>query len=379
MSWLLLNDAPKLLLHEGWYFSSGGDENLYYTIGQSIALGRPPVTSVAMGQPFVMAALVWLTGKLEYRGILPWLVIWQGFILAGLSVWVMAHLSYELTRNRGQALASAFIWTFSAYLLWLILGLHGQAEVLRSAYVARQLWMNGLTDPPSLFLTMLGLLVALKGIRESQQSRRRDTLLLTGGVTLGLAAVFRIQTGAMTGVVLLALLWNRQWRGLALTSIGLVIGFLPQLWYNAAVNGNIFNMPYLSNWIGFDPAGRFYFAGWGIQFSPQFFVENLILITRGSWGVALLEIAVAVAGITLFLNCWQQHGGLVAMIMFGAPLASLGLHAITFVFAIDPIRFALPALSIGVPAGVWSLFFAASTLQTKFVSWRSALGAKGAL
>ncbi len=95
ISWLLLNDIPKLLLRDGWYFSSGGDENLYYAIGQAIALGHPRVASVAMGQPFVMAALVWLTGRLEYRSVLPWLVIWQGFILAGLSVWVMAHLSYE--------------------------------------------------------------------------------------------------------------------------------------------------------------------------------------------------------------------------------------------------------------------------------------------
>ncbi len=224
ISWLLLNDIPKLLLRDGWYFSSGGDENLYYAIGQAIALGHPRVASVAMGQPFVMAALVWLTGRLEYRSVLPWLVIWQGFILAGLSVWVMAHLSYELTRNRGQALASAFIWTFSAYLFWLVLGLHSQAEVLRSAYVARQLWMNGLTDPPSLFLTMLGLLIVLKGIREAQQGRRRDTVLLIGGLTLGLAATFRIQTAAMTGVLLLALLWNRRWRELSLTSIGLENG-----------------------------------------------------------------------------------------------------------------------------------------------------------
>jgi hypothetical protein len=379
MSWLLLNDIPKLLLHDGWYFSSGSDENLYYAISQSIALGHPRVTSVAMGQPFVMAVLVWLTGRLEYRGVLPWLVIWQGFILASLSVWVMAHLSYELTRNRGQALASAFTWTFSAYLLWLVLGLHSQAEVLRSAYVARQLWMNGLTDPPSLFLTMLGLLIVLKGIHESPQSQRRDTLLFMGGLTLGLAATFRIQTGAMTGVLLLALLWNRQWRGLALTSAGLVAGFSPQLWYSAAVNGNILNMPYLSNWIGFDPTGRFYFTGQGIQFSLQFLVDNLILITRGSWAMALLEIAVAVAGIYLFLNCRRQHGSFVAMIMFGVPLASLGLHVITFVFAIDPIRFALPALSMGTPAGVWTLFFAASKLQTKIVSWRSVLDAKGTL
>ncbi|MEK7324634.1 MAG: hypothetical protein AAB217_05190, partial [Chloroflexota bacterium] len=78
-------------------------------------------------------------------------------------------------------------------------------------------------------------------------------------------------------------------------------------------------------------------------------------------------------------RCWRQCGSFAATVMFGAPVASLGLHVITYVFIIDPIRFALPALSIGIPAGVWAMFFAASKLQTKIVSWRSVLDAKGTL
>ncbi|MEK7784005.1 MAG: hypothetical protein AAB658_01105, partial [Chloroflexota bacterium] len=119
MSWLLLNDIPRLLFHEGWYFSQGGDQHLYMQVAYSLLAGESIGTKLGVGVPLIMAALLRLTGKLQYDDILPWLVILNGFVLGGLSVWVMAQLTWALTRSRWQGLAAAALWTFSAYALWL--------------------------------------------------------------------------------------------------------------------------------------------------------------------------------------------------------------------------------------------------------------------
>jgi hypothetical protein len=223
------------------------------------------------------------------------------------------------------------------------------------------------------------LLVARAVAQTSPAGRRRDAFFLSAGLALGLAATFRIHTLAMAGVVVLAVLWVRQWRGALLIGSGLILGLGPQFWYNATVSGHPLNMPYISEWLGFDSQGQFYFSRTTMHFSPQFLLDSLTLLARGNPALAVVGAATGVAAVYLFIHCWRRCGSFAAIVMFGAPLASLGLHVITYVFIIDPIRFALPALSMGIPAGVWSLFFAASTLQTKIVSLRSVPGAKGTL
>lgn len=365
MSWILLNDIPRLQEHDGWYFPHGGDNDLYFKMAQSLAAGQPIALPLGIGQPLVMAGLLKLTGASSFRDILPWLVIINGFVLGGLSVWVMAQLAYRLTHDRRLALAAAGLWAFSAYALWLVLGLHGEARQLRAVYVPRQLWMNGLTDPPALFMSLLGLLLVVQAKEMRPDGRRQTALFLIGGLTLGLAAVFRFQSTAILGMVFLALLWVRQWRGLLLCGLGLLIGFTPQFWYNAIANGHVLNMPYISGWLGFDKNGQAYFNYTLMHFSPQFLGDSLNMLTRGNWLVATGEAAVAVAAIYLFIRCWRQCGSFAALIMFGAPLASFGLHISTFVFTIDPIRFTLPALSIGIPAATWAASFVAAELRTK--------------
>ena len=50
--------------------------------------------------------------------------------------------------------------------------------------------------------------------------------------------------------------------------------------------------------------------------------------------------------------------------MFGAPVASFALHVTTFIFPTDPVRFTLPAVSIGLPALIFMVFIAAGYLKT---------------
>ena len=365
MSALLLNDIPRLPSHDGWYFRHGGDQGVYFSLAQSIAGGRPQPAPVGIGQPLVMALLLWLTQAPDYFGILPWLVTLNGFVYGGLSVWAMAILSRALfAGSRWQSLAVAGLWTFSGYALWLGLGLHWDAENLRDAYLTRQLWMDGLTDAPSLFLTMTGMaIIALveNERRAAQPVHGQYKWFVLSGLAYGLAAAFRIHTLAMSGVVFLALLWGRQFRSLLWAGAGLVIGLSPQLLYTFAAEGDAFasggfNIPYIGSWFSVDANGDLVFNWRGTPFSPKFLLDSLILLTRGSWLLALLGIGVAATAIYAFIICWRQCGSLAALIMFGAPLSSLALHITTFVFVTDPIRFSLPALSIGLPAAVWTAF-----------------------
>jgi len=237
--------------------------------------------------------------------------------------------------------------------------------------------MKALTDPPSLFTAMLGILLVVLGVQAASQKNRhwqREILFGLGGLSLGLAASLRFQTLAMSGMIWIALLWNRQWRGLALVCAGFLVGFSPQFWYNATVVGHVLNMPYVSGWIGFRPDGSFIFDWRSMQFSPQFFIDNLIFVARRQWVLALVGCLAVVIFVYVVAQCWRQRGSFAALVMFGVPVASLGLHIVTYVFAIDPIRFSLPALSLSIPAAIWTVSFAASELRSKINPSPSRLG-----
>ena len=378
MSVLLLFDIPKLPSHEGWYFRHGGDATLYAELAGGIVSGHPKPTTVGAGLPLLMAGLSRMTGGETYYDFLPWLVPMNGFLLAGLSVWIVAQTAFYLTGSRHQALLAAVLWVISGYVLWLGLGLHPDAENLRDAYLPRQMWTNGLTDPPSLFLAMLGIALAVWAY--SRQSKYAWVGYALSGVCFGLGCVFRIHVLPIAAVVVAALFWTRQWRAALWVIAGMLIGFAPQFWHNTVTNRHPLNTPYLDGWIYFNPdniAGRIR-DGWriigpnhefafrlnGAPFSPWFLRDSIVVVTRGNWAVAVAEFAIAAFVLYAFVRCWQQRGSFAALVMFGAPAASLALHVSTFVFVGDPIRFSLPAISVGIPAIVWVADTASAVTQT---------------
>lgn len=80
--------------------------------------------------------------------------------------------------------------------------------------------------------------------------------------------------------------------------------------------------------------------------------------------MAVVEFALVGFVLYAFVRCWQQRGSFAAIVMFGAPAASLALHVSTFVFVGDPIRFSLPAISVGFPAAAWVADTALVVTQT---------------
>ncbi len=354
--WLLFqHDIPPVLDHYNWYFHHGGDHALFVKIARQLLAGTYEPTTVGVGLPLMLAGLLKFMATVEYDRILPLVVIGNGLFLGVLSVPVIASLALALTGNRLQALVAGALWTLLPYLLWIGFGLHPQAEVLRNAYVPRQMWLTGITDGPSLFFTLLGMLLAVRGTQSVKRGKLLQVaLLIAGGAALGFGVAIRIHVLPVAAVVVAALLWSRRWESAFWVVVGLLVGFAPQFWHNAVANGHPLNTPYLNGWLRFKPDGGVDFNSRGTPFAPQFLLTNLLGLARRLPLLALGGLGLALVSIYAFIRCWRLRGSAAAIILFGAPLASFALHVVTFIFIDDPVRFTLPAVSLGLPAFVWT-------------------------
>jgi hypothetical protein len=372
MWWLFQHNTPLMKDHYQWQFYYGGDETLFFNRAQELITGQfallaggklvPSTTGV--GLPFMMAGLMLFTGKMAYDAILPFLVIGNGLLFAVVSIPVMASWAKLLTGSRLQGFAVGLLWTLLPYLLWLGFAIHPQAEILRNAYVSRQMWVSGVTDSPSMFFVTLGMLLVLYSARAQTGSAWRKWLpLMAGGVSIGFACAIRIHVAPVVLLMIGAMLFARRWRETALAIATMLVGFLPQLWHNQRVNGCFLDQPYINGWLHFQSDCRVWLDTTSMPFSLGHFVENILgLVTR----LPLLSVAGAVAlllAVVAFVRCWQQLGGESAIIMFGGPAASFALHVVTFVYILDPIRFTLPAVSFGLPLIVWMVALAISEIN----------------
>lgn len=384
----MLNDVPPVLDHYGWNFYHGGDQALFYSMAQDILANHVHITSAGVGMPLVMAAFIRFLNAVDYNGILPLIAIWNGAFLGLLSVPVMASLALSLSGSRLQAWCAAAIWALLPYALWLGFAFHPQADLLRNAYVPRQLWLTGLSDGPSLFFALSGMMLVAKGVTGSRSvSTGRVGACVLGGVSLGIAAAIRIHTLPVVLVMAVSLMGYRQWRAAAWVVTGALIGLMPQFWQNSVANGHPLNMPYFNSWLlflsdAFSPGrirGMVAEEGWTLigpnnfiairtgsaPFSPGHIVSNIVsLVSRRP---ALVAIA-ALGGLLMLYSAahyWMKRGPFHTAAMFGTPLAVFALHAVTFVYADDPVRFTLPAFSLGIPAWVWTGFFSIEAIRRR--------------
>ncbi|HLF02127.1 MAG TPA: hypothetical protein VI547_09140, partial [Anaerolineales bacterium] len=352
MWWLLQHDAPRLIDHYRWHFYHGGDEVLFFRIAQEILSGRLEPTTVGVGLPLMMAGLIRFMNTVDYEQVLPAVVIGNGVLFGLLSVPVIASLGRTLSGSRAQGLLTGAVWALLPYLLWAAFGIHSQADLLRNAYVSRQMWVSGITDGPSFLFVTLGMVFALQSQKRS--SLTQIGLLVVGGAWMGWAAAIRFHVLPVAAVAVVAFIWSRQWGAAAWLIAGLLIGFMPQFWHNAVANGHPLNTPYLNSWLRFDADKGFIFNLKGSPISPRFLLTNMLALARRLPLLVSAGTALAVIGLYAFRRNWQKCGSGSAIIMFSAPLASFGLHVVTYVFAEDPVRFTLPAAALALPAVMWT-------------------------
>lgn len=371
MMTLLVMGIPRLIVKDGWYFHHGGDQELMFNAALSILQGKPAVTYIGAGVPLIVAFWLRVFHASDYLEIIVPLVLVNGFLLGSLSVALIGVLAQRLTGRRDVGLISAAAWALLPYLLYAVFGLHRDAELFRDSYVPFMLWANGLSEGPSLFLFLLGMLMALEALET-----KSGWMMALAGAALGFAAVIRIHTAAMFAPLFGLLLLKRDGRRFAQLTVGTFVGYLPQFWYSAGT-GSALAIPYIQNWFGF---GSIYGRGWYLNlkntpFAPQFLLNNTVGLGLRHPEIALPALVGAVVALFGFIHLWRRQGWFRASLLFGTPLFVFLFHALTFVFAEDPFRFSTPAFPLGIIAGGYSAVAVSEWAQVRW-GWTGAHPAK---
>lgn len=322
-----------------WYFSTGGDQLNYFTLGAELARGRTVNELVSLGAALTMVPFVWLTDAVRYRTIVAPLVVINGFILGGASVALTGLAGKEYTGSRRVGLLAAALWLLLPAFYYLTLGLHPEPALLRGAGIPKLMWLNGLSDGPASFAILLG--VWALGRAMNRESPRAYFL---AGLGFGWAVMTRIVVAPVVALLLGILVLARRWRGLLWVSLGGLLGFLPQAVFNTVEYGFPLYTSYLRNISPAEDVRRpLSLILTQLPYSPVDLVDTITYYTsQFFWLVPLLVLALGacfVAGIIL----WRERGWPYTLILLGVPLTHITAGVASFVFPGDPIRHSMLA------------------------------------
>ncbi len=354
---LFLCNILPLDLREGWYLHHGGDQSFAMSLAQSIIGGTPEESVVGIGQALVMIPVILLMKPAIYNDMVVPLVIVNGFILSGLSIWTIGRIARSILKRERAAIWAAAIWTLTPLAAYFAFFWHFDASTVRSATVPTLGWLNGLADGPAMLFLMLAIMPLAVNIDDESPIGFRS-LFLTG-ISMGLAVSFRIHTLFMIVFLLLYIVLAHGWKALLIVVGGALLSYLPQAWYNQVV----FGMPVTTGYISYGDIGQFR-GTWNrslvdilttLPFHPVHLVENIWhFIARRSWLVVPSVLALVI-GVYVTVRLWQRHGWKAAALLIGAPLFYLVPMATAFNFREDIIRFTMPALPMAIILAVFGV------------------------
>ncbi len=346
----ILNILP-LDLRYGWYLHHGGDQQVMMNLAESILAGHPVASLVGIGQPLVMVpwiALLRPFGGLDfdYFDIVAPLVVINGLVLGGLSVWVIGGIVRHTTRDWPTALWSAGTWAALPLVTYFVFFWHHDPILLRSANVPKVGWLNGLSDAPATFLPMVAVL-ALAQLLESDQRPTTKRMVIIG-MLLGGAILFRVHVAPMVVFLFGYVLVAYGWRQFAGAVVGGLVAYLPQAIYNQIV----FRFPFTTGYISMNDVGLWGGTAQrplidiltGLPFHPRHVAELAdYFIARRPWLVVPLILILA-ATIIVVVSLWRHQGWRAVALLVGTPLAYIVPMMTAWPFRYDVIRFSLPAL-----------------------------------
>jgi len=352
----LLNILP-LDLREGWYLHHGGDQLTMMSLAQSIIGGTPEESVVGIGQALVMIPFVLLLKPAIYNNMVVPLVIVNGFVLAGLSIWGIGRIARSILKRDRSAIWAAAIWTFLPLFAYFAFFWHFDPSTVRSATVPTLGWLNGLADGPAMLFLMLAIMLLAAKIDGDQPASFRRLLFI--GLSMGLAVSFRIHALFMIAFLVIYIVLAHGWKALLIVGGGALLSYLPQAWYNQVV----FGLPITTGYISYGDIGQFR-GTWNrtladilttLPFHPAHFVQNAWhFIERRPWLAAPSALAL-VCGVYVTVRLWQRHGWKAAALLVGAPLFYLIPMATSFNFREDIFRFAMPALPMAIMLAVFGV------------------------
>ena len=357
---LLIVGFPPLESHDGWYFHHGGDQNYYFDYGQVLAWGKfTQYFSVNLGMPAIMALAIRVTGASTFSDLLPLVVLMNGFLLGGLSVFVVGRFAARLTRCEHSGYLAAALWALMPWMLWLLFWPHPRADWLRMPYVPGLAWLQGSPDGPGVFFALLGTYFLSLSL-DSAQFRWP----FFSGAAFGVMLLFRVHFAVylLLGVLVLGL-QRRGWH-VALFSIAAAALYLPQVLYNRMAS-LVLGIPGYNPWL----PGYLYFGVLDVMAETAYYAENtgMNMVALGylvDAARALLWRETLMAAVAAFVGClavWgfyragRSLGWDRAALLFGAAPAAIGVLTFSPIFAENVYRFSLPAVPFLTVIAGWAL------------------------
>jgi hypothetical protein len=351
----LLNILP-LGLRDGWFLYHEAGEEHIFALADSLAWGPPRPSPMSIAQPLVMLPWIRLLRPDRFADVIIPLALINGLLLGGLSVPVIGSVARHTLGSDRVAVWAAAVWAFLPLLAYCGFFWHTSPgpEIVRSTAVPRLGWLDGLTDGPAIFFSLLAiLLLARIAVRPERATFRQ---MAGVGVTAGVAVMYRIQMAPMMVFLAGCALLAHGWRALAALCGAALIVYLPQVWYNQVIYG----LPLTVGYTSFGDMGT-----WGgtldrpladILSSLPFSRDNLVIlwnytIGRNLW-LAVPLVLMLIAGAHVVRMLWVRQGWKPVALLIGAPLSYLGPMVATESFRYDIARFMLPVVPFMVIACV---------------------------
>lgn len=348
----------------GWHLYHGGDQDIIFRLANSIIEGEPSREVVGIGQALVMIPFILLLRPYYYTDMVMPLVLINGFLFAGLSVWLLGILVKHTTGSDRTAVWSAALWSTLPLLAYIALFWN---PTLRGVLVPVLGWLNGLTDGPATFFVLLAAMLLAQS-RTAKPSFRR---MLVIGMVLCAAILFRVHVAFMVIVMFACILIQHRWRGLAPAILGFLIAYIPQGWYNWVKFKLIFTTGYLSYYRFNKETGLVRPLSELLPTLP-FSPHNIMQLFNQLFGDRLwllIPVILAVAAmIAVCIMLWKRQGWQSVCLLIVLPMSYLLPMSLAWPFREDPIRFSIPAMPFLIAASIYAvqLIIQTSKLKTVF-------------
>lgn len=351
---LLMADVPHLNNHvPPWFFHTGGDQQNYFILARDLSEGQITDEKVSLGSSLLMVPFVWLFRATQYRDLVAPLVIFNGLLLGSASVALTGLIGKHYTGDERVGLLGAAAWLSLPIVIYVAIGIHPAAEMLRGSLLPKIMWLTGISDGPASF----GILVSVLALG---MGRVRDDRLayFVAGLGFGWAVMYRIQVAPAVAFVLGLLVLARAWRGLAWVSLGGLIGYLPQAVLNTITYGLPFYTGYLRSLDPFNPVPRRPLPQLlrELPYSPAALVNSFaFFFERYAWLAPALAMVAAI-GLLVFVALWRKRDWFFASVLLGLPAFYVMVNVSVYFFQSDPVRFSMLAYPYLLVAGAFLVF-----------------------
>lgn len=157
MAIALIYGFPEKSNYQGGYFYLGGEDE-YFKLAFSLANFKPIDSYRTLGFPILLLPFIWITQANNPGQLFLPVAVFHSCVLAPIAIILITLIAKWLTKEWKIALLSAAIWAIFPYLVYIFV--HTKpffCKDVPAMRMAHQMWLQALSDPPSVFLVLLAI------------------------------------------------------------------------------------------------------------------------------------------------------------------------------------------------------------------------------